>query len=132
MIEGSSNLIPGSRVVGELWVSEDELYADTTELVDKDGSYTMELDHHQYGEAKFVVRFDFESNQDDPIKRHYGEKGQKLEGPFIYKHKALGDIYKKAEASLLYSPDEESELVFNAPDWKNALKITGSHGYGLK
>ncbi|WP_428911645.1 hypothetical protein [Niallia sp. Krafla_26] len=118
VIEGKSNLIPGSRVVGELWVSKDELYTDTTELVEEDGSFTMELDHHQYGEATFVVRFDFESAQDDPIKRHYGERGQKLKGPYIYKHEVLGDINKKAEVSLTYHPDEETDLVFKEPQWE--------------
>ncbi len=117
VIEGKSNLIPGSRVVGELWVSEDELYADTTELVDEDGNFTMQLDHHQYGEAKFVVRFDFKSAQDDPVKRHYGERGQKLEGPFIYKHEQLGNIYNMAEVSVMYSPDEENTLTLKQPEW---------------
>jgi hypothetical protein len=117
VIEGKSNLIPGARVVGELWVSEDELFADTTELVKEDGSFRMELDHHQYGEAEFIVRFDFESAQDDPVKRHYGEHGQKLEGPFIYKHEIFGDILKKAEVSVKYDPNKESELVFKQPKW---------------
>lgn len=118
VIEGKSNLIPGSRVVGELWVSEDELFADTTELIGEDGSFTMELDHHQYGEAKYVVRFDLTSNQEDPVKRHYGERGQKLEGPFIYKHEQLGDIYKKAEVNVLYNPDEENDLTLKQPEWE--------------
>jgi hypothetical protein len=118
VIEGKSNLIPGARVVGELWVSEDELFADTTELVKEDGSFRMELDHHQYGEAEFIVRFDFESNQDDPVKRHYGEHGQKLEGPFIYKHEVFGDILKKAEVSVMYDPNEESDLTFKQPKWE--------------
>lgn len=118
VIEGTSNLIPGARVVGELWVSEDELFADTTELVQEDGSFHMELDHHQYGEAEFIVRFDFESNQDDPVKRHYGEHGQKLEGPFIYKHEVFGDILKKAEVSVMYDPNKESELTFKQPKWE--------------
>lgn len=84
IIEGTSNLIPGSRLVGEVVVSGDEVFADTTELVQDDGSFYMELDHHEYGEAEIVVRFDFNNVQDDPIIRHYGERGQNLEGPFVY------------------------------------------------
>ncbi|WP_068674202.1 hypothetical protein [Oceanobacillus sp. Castelsardo] len=117
VIEGQSNLIPGSRLVGELYVSEDEVFADTTELVQDDGSFTMELEHHQYGEAEIVVRFDFDNVQDDPVLRHYGDKGQKLEGPIIYKHEVFGDILKKAEVSVHYDPSNKSDLTFAVPEW---------------
>ncbi len=117
IIEGKSNLLPGSRLVGEVIVDEGEtIFSDTSELVDDDGSFYMELDHHQYGEAEIVVRFDFDNVQEDEIKRHYGEKGQKLEGPFIYKHDTFDGIYKKAEVKVDYSPDGE-DLALTAPDW---------------
>lgn len=117
VIEGKSNLLPGARVVGELWVDEKKPFADTTELVQEDGSFHMQLDHHKYGEAKIVVRFDFEGVQDDAIKRHYGNEGQKLEGPFIYKHKTWDGIFKKAEASVEYLPNEENDLTIKPPKW---------------
>jgi hypothetical protein len=117
VIEGQSNLIPGSRLVAELYVSEEEVFADTTELVQNDGSFTMELDHHQYGEADIVVRFDFDNVQDDPVLRHYGENGQNLEGPLIYKHEVFNDILKKAEVSVHYDPNTKSDLVFEVPEW---------------
>lgn len=117
VINGTSNLIPGSRLVAENRVSEDEVYSDTTELVQDDGSFTMQLDHHQYGESEIIIRFDFENVQDDPVKRHYGEEGQNLEGPFIYKHEVFGDVYKKAEAKVHYNPNGESDLTIKAPDW---------------
>ena len=100
IIEGKSNLLPGSRVVGEVLVDDGDVFSDTTELVQEDGTFHMELDHHKYGEAEIIVRFDFEGVQDDEIKRHYGEKGQKLTGPFIYKHKTHNGIFKKAEAKF--------------------------------
>jgi len=117
VIEGQSNLIPGSRLVGEVIVQEDEVFSDTTELIQDDGSFYMELAHHQYGEADIVVRFDFDNVQDDPVIRHYGERGQNLEGPFVYKHEVLNDIYKKAEVSVHYDSEEKNDLVFTAPDW---------------
>lgn len=117
IIKGTSNLIPGTRLVGESWVSEDELFSDTTELVQDDGSFQMELEHHQYGEAEFIVRFDFKSAQEDFVKRHYGEQGQNLEGPFVYKHEVMNKIYKKAEASVKYDPNNERKLTFKAPEW---------------
>src|SRR5690606_26448281 len=85
IIEGESNLIEGSRVIGKVIVNEDEVISDTTELVDKKGKFKMEMDHHQYGDAEVVVLFDFlESYQDENIVKHYGEGGQKLEGPFVF------------------------------------------------
>ncbi|MFD1849356.1 hypothetical protein [Oceanobacillus bengalensis] len=117
IIEGKSNLIPGSRLVAQILVSEEEVFADTTELVGEDGSFHMELDHHQYGEAQIVVRFDFDSAQDDPVIRHYGDRGQNLEGPFIYKHEVFGEILKKAEVNVSYDPNEQSDLMLKAPEW---------------
>ncbi|MDY7221510.1 hypothetical protein [Halalkalibacterium halodurans] len=118
IIDGQSNLIPGSRIVGEVIVDDGEtIYSDTSELIKDDGSFYMELEHHQYGEAEIVVRFDFDSVQEDEVKRHYGDKGQKLEGPFIYKHKASSDILKKAETRVDYNPDETTAMILQAPEW---------------
>lgn len=118
IVEGKSNLIPGSRLVGELVVDDGEtVFSDTTELVEDDGSFYMELDHHKYGEAEIFIRFDFDGVQDDEVKRHYGEKGQNLEGPFIYKHKTFDGILNKAEAHITYNPQGENNLVIKAPNW---------------
>ncbi|WP_062048988.1 hypothetical protein [Bacillus sp. JCM 19034] len=118
IIEGQSNLIPGSRLIGEVLVDEGEtVYSDSTELVDEDGSFYIELDHHQYGEAEIVVRMDFDSVQDDHVIRHYGDKGQNLDGPFIYRHKVFSDIYQKAEAKVFYDPQGNNDLVIKAPEW---------------
>lgn len=118
VVEGTSNLLPGSRLTGEVIVDDKEtVYSSVSELVQDDGSFYMELDHHQYGEAEIIIRFDFESVQDDEIKRHYGEKGQNLEGPFIYKHETFDGILKKAEVVLPYLPNESNDLTIKAPDW---------------
>lgn len=119
IIEGKSNLLPGSRLVGEVLVDDgEEVFADTTELVEDDGTFYMELEHHQYGDAEIIIRFDFDSVQDDEIKRHYGEKGQKLEGPFIYKHKAFSDVMNKAEVRIPYEANGANDLVIKAPVWE--------------
>lgn len=120
IIEGKSNLIPGSRIVGEVVVDEGEtVFSDTSELIDDDGSFYMELEHHQYGEAEIIVRFDFDGVQEDEVKRHYGEKGQKLEGPFIYKHETYDGILKKAEAKIAYEPGGANDLAMKAPEWSD-------------
>jgi len=118
IIEGNSNLLPGSRIVGEVVVDEGEtVFSDTSELVNDDGTFYMELDHHQYGEAEINIRFEFENVQEDEIKRHYGEKGQELEGPFIYKHDTFDGIMKKAEVKIDYDPNGTNDLTIQAPDW---------------
>src|SRR5699024_4990524 len=57
VIDGESNLIPGSRVVGEVSVGKNVRYflnpsvkdydflADTSEIVDDQGNFHMEIDH---------------------------------------------------------------------------------------
>lgn len=118
VIEGKSNLIPGSRLTGEVIVNDGEVYTDTTEIVEEDGSFYMELNHHQYGKADIVVKFLFNSVQNDEVFRHYGEKGRNLEGPFIYKHGRNTDIYNKAEFSVSYDPNEEfGTKEIEAPEW---------------
>lgn len=121
IIEGESNLIEGSRVIGKVIVNEDEVLSDATELVDKKGKFTMELDHHQYGDAEVVVLFDFlESYQEEEIVEHYGEGGEKLEGPYVYldEHYDVEQINKKAEVRLPLLADEgETKHDFAQPEW---------------
>jgi len=125
VIKGKSNLLPGSRVVGEVSVDDEKFFADTTEIVQEDGSFTMEIDHHDLAEKTTVaVKFIFDGQQDDEIKRHYGDRGQKLEGNFIYTHKGkLGggdpqNIYKMAKAEVTFEPGEEMAIrQFSEPAW---------------
>lgn len=125
MINGESNLLPGSRVIGEVIVEDDTVFADTSELVQEDGTFSMEIDHHDYGEeTKVAVSFHFDGNQKDEIQRHYGERGQKLAGPFIYQHqREVGgrsriDIYKQAKVEVTFEPEKELAVrQFTEPDW---------------
>lgn len=119
IVHGESNLMPGSRLVGEVVVDEGEtVYSDTSEIVQDDGSFYMELDHHEYGDAEINIRFDFDNVQEDEVKRHYGEKGQKLEGPFIYRHKEYDGILQKAEVRIEYEASGDNDLAIVAPDWE--------------
>lgn len=118
IVKGESNLLPGARLTGEVVVDDGEtVFSDTSELVQDDGSFYMELEHHQYGEAEIIIRFDFDSVQEDEIKRHYGEEGQNLEGPFVYKHSVFNNVYKKAEVILTYEPNTTNDLTIQAPEW---------------
>src|SRR5699024_6071973 len=103
---------------GEVVVDEGEtVFSDTSELVQEDGTFHMELDHHEYGDAEIFIRFDFDNVQEDEVIRHYGEKGQKLGGPFIYRHKEFDGILNKAEVRIDYDADEENDLRIQAPEW---------------
>lgn len=138
VIEGESNLIPGSRVVGDVSVSTDTNYywnretkeyeyqADTTEIVDEDGKFEMEIDHHGMEDKETVVavRLDFDGQQDDEIIRHYGDRGQNLEGPYIYQHRGETggtdpkNIFKKAEAITVFTTEDEKVVrQFKEPNW---------------
>ncbi len=129
VIEGESNLIPGTRVEGEVTVGEEEepdFLADTTEKVSDDGTFLMELEHpgKDVDEVRVAVNFHFDTEQSDEVIRHYGDRGQKLEGPYIYKHqKEVGgrkqvDIYNKAMAEIEFEPEDTlSVRHFKEPDW---------------
>lgn len=137
IIHGESNLIPGSRVVGQVLVgknvrwfvhhsTEDYDYvADTSELVDEDGNFYMEIDHHgTNNETVVAVKFHFDGQQNNDVVRHYGDRGQNLEGPFIYQHqgevggRGPDNIFKKAEMRAVFKPDKEMAIrQFEEPEW---------------
>lgn len=124
IIEGKSNLLPGSRVNGVVFVNGDEPFSESTELVGEDGTFRMELDHHRYGDAEVAVTFDFlDSVQDEEIIEHYGEGGGKLEGPYVYVVEDWDNsdpkANKKAEVRLpLAFDDEATTHTFEEPEWE--------------
>jgi len=120
-ITGESNLLEGTRLTGEVLVDEDEVHSETTELVDENGDFTMEMEHPVYGEAEVVVRLDMDRSQEDEIIEQYGEDGEKLEGPFTYLIEHYDtDIKQKAEVSLVIQEgDEETTHAFAVPEWKD-------------
>lgn len=122
MVEGESNLLEGARLNGYVIVDDGEVLSETSELTDKDGHFTMELDHHQYGDAKVVVLFDFNSSlQEEEIVEHYGEGGQDLEGPFVYvdEHYDMEQVNRKAMVEIpLLASEEASEHEMVAQEWK--------------
>ncbi|MEI3604404.1 OmpA family protein [Pseudogracilibacillus sp. SE30717A] len=145
IIEGESNLIPGSRVVGEVSVGKNVRYfinptvkdfdylADTSEIVNDDGTFYMELEHPNLDqETEVSVKFHFDGQQNDDVIRHYGDRGQKLEGPYIYKHqgevggRGPDNIYQKAEVKTIFTPEKEKAVrQFKEPDWYEEIDDIG-------
>ncbi|MGM8365957.1 hypothetical protein ACLIBG_10830 [Virgibacillus sp. W0181] len=120
VIAGESNLLPGSRVHGVLYVDDgEEVFADVTELVDDKGRFKMEMDHHQYGDAEVVVTFGFADQvQEEEIVEHYGEGGNELKGPYVLQDEQWGEPQKKAVVRLdLPADSEEDTYAFSEPDW---------------
>ncbi len=118
LIDGKSNLIEGARVVGKVIVGENEILSDSTEVIEKDGSFSMELDHHKYGEAEVVVTFDFKSMQDEAIVEQYGEGGKDMTGPYVYMDEHHKELNQKAEVRMALSPEDESDThAFTEPEW---------------
>ncbi len=129
IINGESNLLPGARVIGEVLIDgedgQESIYADTSELVEEDGSFYMKLDHHDYDEeTRVAVRFHFDGNQKDGIQRHYGDRGQKLTGPYVYQHRrevggrSPKDIYQQAKVETTFEHAEELAVRhFKEPEW---------------
>lgn len=120
IVEGESNLLPGARLTGQVLVDDgEEVFTDTSEIVDEDGSFRMEMDHHQYGEAEVVVTFDFSSMQDEEIREHYGENGEQLEGPYVYLDEHWNELRKKAEVRVVLRQDSDTDThELTAPEWQ--------------
>src|SRR5699024_9325644 len=98
IIECESNLLPGSNVIGGVTISSNTgsllsdlteygYKANATETIEEDGSFKLEIDHHNEEDTEtFVsVRFDLFEDQEDEILRHYGEHGENMKGRYIYK-----------------------------------------------
>ena len=48
--------------------------------------------------------------QSDEIEAVYGDHGENLKGPFVYKHEILGEEYQKVYASILVRPSGEQTI----------------------
>lgn len=134
IIHGQSNILPKAKIVGRIIINDDQIFADTIEIIEEDGSFYMELPHPNIqDEIVVTATFHFDMHQEDAIVRHYGDRGQKLEGPYIYKHqRAAGgrsprDIYQKAEVAASFVPSEEKAVrQFAEPIWHELPEDYGS------
>ncbi len=118
IVKGESNLLPGSRLTGKVIVEDGEVLSETTEVVGKNGKFDMELEHHQYGDATVSVTFSFDGMQEEEITEHYGENGEKLEGPLVYVDEHWGEMQQKAVITAPISQDQDSSKhPFTVPVW---------------
>lgn len=127
IIEGQSNLIEGAKVNGKVSVNEDEYAADVTAKVDNQGEFHLEIPHHDRDNVETTVSLSFEfdlTEQTDLVERLYGDRGQNLEGPYIYKHQgdrgggSPQNIFKMAHTETTFVTGNELAIRhFQEPDW---------------
>lgn len=118
-VEGESNLLPESTLVGKVIVDDGKtVLSEATTKVEEDGSFQMDLDHHIYVDAELVIGFYLErrDDQEDEIFENYGDDGENLEGPFVYRYS--GQNWQKAEVVIPYFAKEENDLTIKAPEWE--------------
>lgn len=77
-------------------------------VVDKNGNFTFEIPQDQQDHEYVLVMIEVVLGglgQPEEIEAVYGEHGENLKGPFVYKHEILEEEYQKIFASVLVSPN---------------------------
>ncbi|CEE00419.1 hypothetical protein BT1A1_0564 [Caldibacillus thermoamylovorans] len=114
VVKGKSNLMKGTYVEID-WLDRPFsirnpicLLCEKGTVVDKHGNFTFEipqdLQDHEYVLVTIEVVLGG-LGQPEEIEAVYGEHGENLKGPFVYKHEILEEEYQKIFASVLVSPN---------------------------
>ncbi|BAQ08766.1 flagellar motor protein motB [Bacillus sp. OxB-1] len=120
-IDGQSNLLEGSKLYVQIdWLEGYLIGGNRVALVEPDGSFTFETELPEKVDGHLTVEIKFEPiNQNEDIRDHYGETGDRLEGPFV----RLSDYdqetqYQKASAILEIAQNSgQTEAEIIAPEW---------------
>ncbi|MDQ0231805.1 OmpA family protein [Metabacillus malikii] len=118
-VKGKSNLLAGTRVEVD-WLDRPFsvrnpicLLCEKDAEVDKNGNFDYEIPTELQNYGPIYVTIDVilgGLGQADEIEAVYGEHGENLEGPFVYKHEILEEEYQKIHASILVNPTEEQKV----------------------
>lgn len=122
VIEGKTNLLPGTKLVGSIYVEDYIImgYTDGAE-VQHDGTFAITKipKFDKDGIGKIILE---QSNfQSEEIEKYYGKKGEKLEGPLIHQEETLVDgekeMIKKAMLikPYIFKEGEEIKGTFDQP-----------------
>ncbi|MED3572619.1 OmpA family protein [Cytobacillus praedii] len=119
VVNGESNLIEGTKVEID-WLDRPFsirnpicLICDKFAVVDKNGNFTYEIptDLKGYGNILVTIKVAFVgSGQTDEIEAIYGEHGENLKGPFVYKDEITDVEYQKIYAPILVLPSGEETV----------------------
>ena len=135
VVKGKSNLIEGTKVEID-WLDRPFsvrnpicLLCEKIAIVDKDGNFTYEIptDLQDYGYFLVTIEVILGGlGQSDEIEAVYGDHGENLKGPFVYKHEILGEEYQKIYASILVRPSGEQTIY--SIETPNRGKIPNDYG----
>ncbi|MGM0807385.1 MAG: hypothetical protein ACQET8_22015 [Bacillota bacterium] len=119
-LKGRTNLLPESGLV--IWLDSVEgtiIGGRGDTQVNEDGTFKTEMKIPKNSEGLLKVQVKFEPSTDNqPIKDHYGENGEKLKGPFVRLQEEL-DVQQNITLLTLEIPQVESNASakIKKPEW---------------
>ncbi len=119
-LKGRTNLLPESGLV--IWLDSVEgtiIGGRGDTQVNEDGTFKTEMKIPKNSDGLLKVQVKFEPSTDNqPIKDHYGENGEKLKGPFVRLQEEL-DMQQNITLLTLEIPQDESNASakIKEPEW---------------
>lgn len=119
-VKGQTNLIPNSNLLVTMDSVEDTLIGGSDRVqVSEDGTFETDLKIPKSTEGLIEVKIEFDPHSDNqPIKDHYGENGEKLKGPFV-RLQEESDMQQNITLLTLEIPQDESNASakIKKPEW---------------
>lgn len=136
IVKGKSNLMEGTKVEVD-WLDRPFsvrnpicLVCDKEAIVDKNGDFTYEIptDLKNYGYIFVTIQALLGgTGQADEIVAVYGEHGENLKGPFVYKYEIGAEEYQKIYSSILVLPSgKQTEYPIETPKREKPPEDYGS------
>jgi hypothetical protein len=119
-VKGKTNLLPESRLMIGMDSVEGTIIGGNESLqVNEDGTFNTELEIPNEYEGLIEVSIKFEPSTDNqPIRDHYGENGEKLEGSFVRINEDSGVKQTIAFVTLEVPQDEsKAAITIEEPKW---------------
>ncbi|MBH0163216.1 hypothetical protein [Fictibacillus sp. 26RED30] len=119
-LKGRTNLLPESGLV--IWLDSVEgtiIGGRGDTQVNEDGTFKTEMKIPKNSDGLLKVQVKFEPSTDNqPIKDHYGENGEKLKGPFV-RLQEESDMQQNITLLTLEIPQDESNASakIKEPEW---------------
>ncbi|WP_102272314.1 hypothetical protein [Cytobacillus massiliigabonensis] len=142
VVNGKSNLMEGAKVQID-WLDRPFsirnpicLLCEKSVVVDKDGNFTYEIptDLKGYGYTLVTITVSLVgSDQTDEIEAVYGEHGENLKGPFVYKDEIIDEEFQKIYAPILVLPSgKETVYPIETPKREKVPDDYGSTNVWVK
>ncbi len=119
-VKGQTNLFPNSNLLVTMDSVEDTLIGGSDRVqVSEDGTFETDLKIPKSSEGLIEVKIEFDPHSDNqPIKNHYGENGEKLKGPFV-RLQEESDVQQNITLLTLEIPQDGSNASakIKEPEW---------------